>query len=124
MTETRVMKRAPSGLGTAGKRLWRETWREFGLSAPEAELLTEACRIADRLAAIAEALDGADLVTTGSTGQPKAHPLLAAAALQGKALETLVRGLALPVGDEEIGRRRSPSAREAALQRWGRGGVA
>lgn len=116
-----MARRAPAGLGKSGRALWRETWREFEMTAPEAALLAEACRCSDRLAAIAEALDGADLIVTGSTGQPKSHPLLASAALQVTALDTLIRGLALPIGDESVGRRRSSSAREAATARWRNG---
>lgn len=112
--------RAPAGLGAAGRALWRGTTADFEFSAPELALLAEACRVADRLAAIAGELDGAEMVVKGSMGQAKAHPLLAAAALQGKALEALVRGLALPVGEEAEGRHRSPSARDAALARWRR----
>ncbi len=119
-----MARRAPAGLGKSGRALWAGTMRDYELSAPETALLTEACRTADRLAAIAEALDGAELVVSGSTGQPKAHPLLASAALQVTALDTLVRGLGLPVGEETAGRRRSAPARDAALARWGRNGAA
>jgi hypothetical protein len=118
------MRRAPPGLGASGRALWAGTMRDFELSAPETALLTEACRTADRLAAIAEALDGAELIVSGSTGQPKSHPLLASAALQVTALDTLIHGLALPIGDESAGHRRSASARDAALARWGRNGAA
>jgi hypothetical protein len=62
-----------------------------------------------------------ELTVAGSTGQMRAHPLLASAALQVTALDILVRGLALPIGDESVGRRRSPSAREAAQARWRNG---
>jgi hypothetical protein len=44
--------------------------------------------------------------------------------MQARVLESLSRALSIPLEGEDIGRRRSPSAREAAVQRWGRHGVA
>lgn len=117
--------RAPSGLGRSGRALWRDLQGEFGFAAHELAILTQVCRIVDRLDAIEGELAAADtLVVTGSTGQPKCHPLLAEWRAQARVLESLSRALSIPLPSEEVGRRRSPSAREAALQRWSRDGVA
>jgi hypothetical protein len=116
-------RRAPSGLGKAGRALWREINAEFGLAAHESAILVQCCRVLDRLDAIEAELSGVALTVTGSTGQPKAHPLLAEWRAQARVLESLSRALSIPLPTEEIGRRRSPTAREAALQRW-HGGVA
>ena len=51
-------------------------------------------------------------------GQPRPNPLLAEARSQARLLDQLVRALALPLPSEDVGRRRSPSAREAANVRW------
>jgi hypothetical protein len=116
--------RAPSGLGKSGRALWREINAEFGMAAHERAILVPYCRVVDRLDQIEAELSGAALTVEGSTGQPKAHPLLAEWRHQARVLESLSRSLSIPLPNEEIGRRRSPSAREAAIQRWGRDGVA
>ena len=115
--------RAPAGLGKAGRALWRDINAEFGLAPHEAAILVQCCRVVDRLDAIEAELSGAPLTVTGSTGQPRAHPLLAEWRMQARVLESLSRALSIPLPAEDVGRRRSPSAREAALQRW-HGGVA
>jgi hypothetical protein len=108
----------PPGLAASGSALWRDTLAEFELSGPELALLGEACRVADRLAEIAAELGSAELTVAGSTGQPRPHPLLAEARSQARLLDQLVRALALPGPGEQVGQRRSPSAREAANVRW------
>ena len=117
-------RRAPSGLGRAGRSLWREVNAEFGLAPHESAILVQVCRCVDRLEAIEAELGRSPLLVTGSTGQPRANPLLAEWRMQARVLESLSRALSIPLPTEEIGRRRSPSAREAALQRWSHGGVA
>ncbi len=115
--------RCPPGLGKSGRALWRKVNAEFGLAAHESAILTQVCRIVDRLDAIEAELSGAALTVAGSTGQPRAHPLLAEWRMQARVLESLSRALSIPLPGEDVGRRRSPTAREAALQRW-HGGVA
>jgi hypothetical protein len=116
--------RAPSGLGKAGRDLWRKVNAEFGLAPHELAILVQVCRCVDRLDQIEGELSGATLTVEGSTGQPRAHPLLAEQRMQARLLESLSRALSIPLPGEDVGRRRSPSAREAAVQRWGRDGVA
>lgn len=116
--------RAPSGLGKAGRALWRDINAGFGLAPHESAILVQVCRCVDRMDAIEAELAGAALTVEGSTGQPKAHPLLAEWRMQARVLESLSRALSIPLPGENVGRRRSPSAREAAVQRWGRHGVA
>jgi hypothetical protein len=116
--------RAPAGLGRSGRALWRDIMAEFGLSPHERAILVQVCRIVDRLDAIEAELAGAELTVTGSTGQPRAHPLLGEQRAQMRVLESLSRALSIPLPSEEVGRRRSPSAREAAVTRWSHGGVA
>lgn len=119
-----MSRRVPSGLGRSGRALWRDLQGEFGFAAHELAILVQVCRIVDRLDAIEAELAGATLTVEGSTGQPKAHPLLAEQRAQMRVLESLSRALSIPLPSEDVGRRRSPTAREAALQRWGHGGVA
>jgi hypothetical protein len=117
-------KRAPSGLAAAGRALWREVGAGYGLNPAETAILLQCCRCADRIDRIEAELADAPLTVLGSTGQVKAHPLLAEWRAQARVMESLCRSLALPLPSEEVGRRRSPTAREAAVQRWGRHGVA
>jgi hypothetical protein len=114
---------APAGLDLAGRALWKAVVSEFECNPAELALLGEACRVADRLAAIDAALRTAPLTVEGSTGQPRPNPLLGEARAQQRVLDQLVRGLALPLPAEYVGRRRSPSAREAAVARWSRDGA-
>jgi hypothetical protein len=114
---------APPGLGLAGRALWRATVAEFELNPAELALLGGAGRTADTLAALTTALNDAPVIVTGSTGQPRAHPLLAEARAQRRVLDQLCRALALPLAGEDVGRRRSPSAREAAIARWSQDGA-
>ncbi|GAB3607957.1 hypothetical protein GCM10027414_00820 [Humibacter ginsengiterrae] len=75
--------RAPSGLGKAGRALWRQIatdWHENNVApdAREHRLLEDACREADTLAMleaeIATAAASGSLVTSGSMGQAVTHP--------------------------------------------------
>ena len=114
---------APPGLGLAGRALWKATVAEFELNPAELALLREAGRTADTLASLTAALSDTPLTVEGSTGQPRAHPLLAEARAQRRVLDQLCRALALPLAGEDVGRRRSPTAREAAIARWSRDGA-
>lgn len=116
--------RARAGLGPSGRALWRGIHRDYGLASHEQAILVQCCRTVDRLDAIEAELGAASLVVEGSTGQPKAHPLLAEWRAHARVLESLSRALSIPLPGESVGRRRSPTAREAALQRWHGHGVA
>lgn len=110
--------RAPEGLGEPGLAFWRGITKVYELSPAEEQILAQSARIVDLLARIDGQLVDEDLVTVGSTGQPKANPLLSASADQRRLLDGLLRSLALPMPDETAGRRRSPQQREAAQARW------
>jgi hypothetical protein len=110
--------RAPQSMDAAGKALWRAVTSVYELAPHEAELLRQACRVADNLARIdAELMDGAVMVE-GYNGQPRANPLLGAGADQRRVLDGLFRSMALPMPGETEGRRRSPAAVAAAQARW------
>jgi hypothetical protein len=98
--------------------LWRAVSGTYELAPHEAELLRQACRVTDNLARIDAVLMDEDLVVEGHAGQPRAHPLLQVSADQRRVLDALFRSMALPMPDETVGRRRSPSAHAAAQARW------
>lgn len=114
MTRTR----APESLGPGGRAFWRRVQGSYELSPAEEVLLGRCCRTIDVLARLDAVLAEDDPVVTGSVGQLRAHPALAAAADQQRLLDQLIRALNLPLPDESEGRRRSPAAREAAQARW------
>jgi len=101
----------PSGLRTAGKRLWSAVAESFVLNPGELANLAEACRTADELDRLEKAVRALpDLVVSGSTGQPKVHPLWAEARAHRLLLERLVGGLNLPDADEEVRHASGPEA--------------
>lgn len=110
-------RRAPSGLGPAGKRLWRETVAAYELSSAEMATLGRACRTVDLLSRVDEDLS-ADITSETSMGHVRAHPLLRSYVELSQVLDAQLRSLALPMPDESEGRRRSPAAVAAAQARW------
>jgi len=113
-----VSTRAPAGLGNAGRAFWRSVIAVYELSPAELATLAQAARVVDVLARLDAELAAGELTVTGSTGQPRAHPLLSASAEQRRVLDSLLRSLALPMPGEAEGHRRSPSAQAAAQARW------
>jgi phage terminase small subunit len=113
------LPRAPRGLGPDGRKFWRSVTSEYLLSPAELGILARACRCLDRLSAMDDELAAAgSMITAGSTGQEKPHPLLASLDQAERTLDVLIRALALPLPDEKQGKRRSPSAAMAARVRW------
>ena len=114
----------PLSLDEPGRALWRAVTGAYELAPHEAELLRQACRVADLIARLDAALMDSEVIVEGHAGQPRAHPLIQASADQRRVLDALFRSMALPMPDETAGRRRSPSAAAAAQARWrARGGT-
>jgi phage terminase small subunit len=110
--------RVPESLGPGGRAFWRRVLAAYELSPAEEVMLARACRTVDVLDRLDAVLAEDDPIVTGSVGQLRAHPALAAAADQQRLLDQLIRALNLPMPGEQEGRRRSPGAREAAQARW------
>lgn len=109
----------PRGLGASGRRLWRSVTDGFDLGPDEMEVLREACRCADELQRLRDAVAEAPLTTTGSAGQLVAHPLLEQVRRHRDLLGKLMERLALPAGDEDAGSTPAQRrAQRAAQQRW------
>jgi hypothetical protein len=105
--------RPPRGLKTAGRRLWRDVNEKYELEEHESALLTEMCRTADRLEALA-AIVAAEGVVEEGTG--RAHPAAVEARQLGIAFARLSAALRLPAGaegDRQAGARR-PQRRSGA----------
>lgn len=110
----------PTGLADAGLRLWHKVTGTFEIGPDEYELLLEACRTADELESLSEALRDAEPTTLGSTGQVRANPLYAEARQHRATLAALLVRLDLPEDEDESpeARWRSDRARDAAKARW------
>jgi hypothetical protein len=110
----------PTGLKAPGKQLWAAVATKYVLTPAELEMLGQACRTADELDRLERAVRQlSELTVRGSTGQPKAHPLLAEVRAHRVLLERLTGALNLPDEDEEVGLRGSSRhAQRAARGRW------
>lgn len=98
--------RPPRGLKTAGRRLWRDVQSKYELEEHETALLTETCRVTDRLEALARIVEAEGVMEAG-TG--RAHPALVESRQLGIALARLQASLRLPAGaegDNQAGARR------------------
>lgn len=121
--------KTPAGLGAAGRKLWREVLADFELPPDGLSLLTAACRTVDELDKLHTAMAGAEVMTTGSQGQPVVNPLFAEARAHRATLARLLAQLALPDEDDvtpltatQERARKAAQARWAAhRQRWGDG---
>ncbi|WP_214370674.1 hypothetical protein [Pseudonocardia sp. H11422] len=91
---------APKGLGAAGRRLWRSVLADYELDQHECLILTEACRVADRLERLAEESEGAPLTLTNFKGDPVANPLLTEARQQAIVFARLIAALRLPTEED------------------------
>ncbi|MDV6246875.1 hypothetical protein [Rhodococcus opacus] len=94
--------RMPRGLGSAGQKLWRTTLDEFELEAEphKLEILTQACRVTDKIAELESAQKGQPLTVLGSARQLTIHPLIAEVRFQRGLLAQLLGKLGLPESEE------------------------
>ena len=105
-----------------GALLRARVLEQFELEPDRLELLEQACRVADRIAALDQRADQDGLVQEGSTGQMILHPAISEARQQRQLLQRLLAGLGLPAADDGSSWDRldaSTRARRAALSRWG-----
>jgi hypothetical protein len=110
----------PTGLRSPGRRLWLSVAELYVLTAAEVEMLGQACRTADELDRLEKAVRQlSELTVRGSTGQPKAHPLLEEVRRHRVLLERLTSALCLPDETEEVGLRPGQKhGRRAINARW------
>jgi P27 family predicted phage terminase small subunit len=71
--------RAPRGLGTDARRLWRELWLNGPWVMPGIDNIAveQVCRIYDDVVGFRDRVADDGRMITGSKGQPVAHPLIA-----------------------------------------------
>jgi P27 family predicted phage terminase small subunit len=68
----------PEELAEAGRHLWRTVMHRYVIEDAHAEVLKLACLSADSAASMRRQIKAEGETVTGSTGQPAAHPLIAA----------------------------------------------
>lgn len=117
--------REPKGLGEAGRELWRsvladvaEGWR---LDARDLALLEAACRAADRVQVLEDAVDADGLMVSGSTGQEVLHPAVSEARMQRQLMTALLAKVELAPPQQRTGhlsaKQRNQLA-DARRRRW------
>ncbi len=101
VTDTTV-PRAPRGLKTRGRAVWRELHEQFDFAAdPHRHLLVEdICRTTDVIDRLQSVVDTEDLRVRGSQGQPVAAPAIGELRAQRALLGQLITRLGLPETDE------------------------
>lgn len=110
---------APSGLGSAGKKVWSGIVSVYDLRPDELATLEDACRLTDMIDELDKAWkqDGSPLTTKGSMGQLVAHPMVSEIRVHRMARNALWRQLKLP--DSPEGGVVAPNQHRAAAQsRW------
>jgi hypothetical protein len=114
------VRRAPSGLGRAGRALWSDVVADFELSSHEEALLLQAARTADAIDRL-EAVVAAEGDVLDVPPTPKrVHPALVEARQQRIALARLVACLAIPADDEKPRRSSRPARGVYSLRSSGR----
>lgn len=101
--------RMPSGLRRDGhgQKLWKAVTDEFDLENEphKVALLTQACRVADRIHQLETASTKEPLTVLGSAQQKVIHPLISEVRFQRGLLAQLLGRLGLPDTDEAIAER-------------------
>ena len=118
----KAIRRAPTGLKAAGKRLWRAVLSGFELRADELELLTAACHLGDEIAALETMIEKSTPLTMGSRQQVRVNPLYAEVRAHRLALGRLLSQLGLADAVDVDGQAASSAGRRMARARWSRRG--
>ena len=112
--------KAPDGLSTRARRLWRDVLAEYELSAAELEVLRSALVALDRADQAAAVVDAEGVVVVDRYGSPKAHPATDIEARNRTIFARLVAQLGVKVTPERVDSPQSVRARAAANTRWKR----
>ncbi len=109
----------PKGLQPAGRKLWRSVVSVYVLRPDDLVLLESACKTVDLIAELEAAMVDEPLVTKGSMGQLREHPLLSETRQQKALLGRQLAQLKLPDERPEGGAAPKVNAqREGGFSRW------
>jgi len=116
----------PKGLADGGLILWRAIVKTGPLRPDHLRVLQDACREADLIDDLEQALIGEPRTVLGSQRQMVIHPIIGELRQHRATLNTLLRSLDLPRVDQS-GAESAHDAREAAISlaraRWTRKGA-
>lgn len=93
--------RAPKGLRSAGRALWRSIMGDFELGKHEESVLLQACRIVDTLDGLQEILDSEPAIVHSPQGT-KANPAAVEFRQQAVTLAKLVASLRIPLDEDQL----------------------
>lgn len=97
----------PAGLGAAGRALWHSISGTYEVDPHEGEVLVQACRTADRVAALDAVVDAeGPMVDDAKRGLSIAHPALVESRQQRVLLGRLLAQLRLPDSEDQRPQRR------------------
>jgi hypothetical protein len=117
----------PRNLGDRGRELWDSVIPTYQLKADEIQILIDACREADLIERLHDALVNGDLISSGYNGQDVPAPTLSEIRQHRALLNTLLKALKLPESAASAARKKaetSEKARLAVRARWGSGASA
>lgn len=103
---TTSVPKAPRGLGSSGKALWRAVLTDYELDEHETSILTQACRLADACDQLQALVDAEGVMSESSQG-PRVHPALVELRQQSISLARLMTALRIPAGEQSDGRAQS-----------------
>jgi len=112
--------RAPTGLGQAGRALWRSLAGIYRFMPHELAILELACRQADDVGRLEELLARDGLVVPGSNRQPRLNAAVTEVRQGRLALGKLLGQLSLPDEEARPMSDASRRAKKAADARWDR----
>ena len=114
----------PSGLEQGGRTLWSSVVDRYELRPDELRTLEDACREADLVDGLRDALAESTYMIEGSQGQLVINPLVSEVRQHRMVLRSLMAALKLPEeGRADGAGERSSQARAAAQARWSRRGA-
>jgi hypothetical protein len=99
--------RCPSGLGSAGRKLWTSISGDWHLDPHESALLLQAARCADNLDRLAAAVGDA-VMTVNGKGDPCVNPALVEFRQASLTLSRLLSALRVPEGETGLQPQRRP----------------
>lgn len=110
----------PDGLGVAGALLWGKFVPTFQFEEREEEVLIQACRQADDIAGLEQAVEDEGRIVEGSRGQRRMNAVVTELRQSRLALARLLGMLKLPDDDGRPMSAKSERAQRAAFARWDR----
>lgn len=123
MTAQNAIAKPPKDFQTAGRTLWKSVLTDLDLDEHELALLRAACRTADRLEVLGQAMADAPMTVTNSRGDEVASPIYVEHRQQTQSLAKTLASLRLPTGLTADGQLARPQRRGAARGAYGIKGV-